>query len=230
MDIRLNTTIQPNFQAKQIAKAYVKGTLHRQQIDLYSLDEKDLDFAKSLIKNLNLEKLYPHEKSYTGFKEWKSIIESGFSGIGTKKVILAAQNKKPCGVMTFFEKDKQLNLSYIAKWRPRPNQDVSFVGKVLMHHLFDVADKESVLNISLVPSHCFPRGKNCREFYSQFGFRRSAQNTFNLFGADYKQKAKKLEDYFEFSNIENAPIIDSNKEFDISFSESIFDKFRQLMF
>lgn len=212
MEIQSILVSSCNFKARKIAQACVSTTNPKQYIELYSLQDSDLDFVKKLVKKLDLKKLYPNENSYEGFKEWECIIKEGFARLGERNIVLAMHKKRPCGVMTYFEKDNQINLTHLAKWRAKTNEDVSFVGKILMHNLFDIANEKNILNISLVPSHCFPRGKSCRSFYSQFGFRRSANNTFNLFGADYMKKLQQLDDYFEYKKINNSSEIDLTKE------------------
>lgn len=210
MDIKLKQNTTQSFQARKIAQAIVKNT--NQKIELYSLEASDKAFAQKFYQNLNLISLYPKLPSYDGFEAWDNIIHNGIKKIGTNDVILAIHNKKPCGIMSFYEKDKQVNLTDLAKWRQEPNKDIFHVGKVLMHHLFDITHKNDHWNISLYPTTSTPRGKSCRDFYSQLGFRRSANNSMNLSGANYSQKAKDLEKYFEYEQIKNSPSINLEKE------------------
>lgn len=130
---------------------------------------------------------------------------------------MAVYNKKPCGIMAFKEDCMQLKLSDLAKWRVKINEDISHIGKVLMHHLFDFAHEKNSLNITLFTSCATPRGKSCKDFYSLLGFRRSANNSMNLFGVNYEQKAKTLEQYFDYKKIKNSKILNPNEEFLLDF-------------
>ncbi|MBR5554645.1 hypothetical protein IKU74_01400 [bacterium] len=197
-----------SFNARNIAQAYINKS--NQTIDLFALNPSDMKFANEFYKNFDLKALYPNLKSYEDFIIWQGIIKNGIEKIGFQDVILAVHNKKPCGIMAFSEEDRQLNLTDLATWRTEPNKDIFYVGKTLMHHLFDIAHKNDILNISLIPSNGTPRGKSCKNFYSQFGFRRTANNHMNLFGANYAQKANDLEKLFDYKTIDNAPNLDLN--------------------
>lgn len=226
MNTRLNPYPTQNFQARQIAKAYIKGGKAKQCIELYALDSSDKNFVTNLMHNIDLKKLYPKESNYDGFKGWYNIIQYALGNIGYNNVVLAVQNKRPCGVMSFGEEDYQLHLSYLAKWRTRPNKDTSFVGKVLMHHLFDYADENYQYNICLVPSRYTPRDKNSADFYSALGFEKGDERFMNLKEVDYKQKSKELEDYFEYKKIKNAPNINPFKKFNISFKPTLMERLK----
>ena len=170
------------------------------------------EIIKDFVKKFNLKNLYPNEKNYQDFQPWKNIILGGISQIGERDVILAVQGKKPCGVMAFYEQDKQINLTHLAKWRASSSSDTKFVGKILMHHLFDVAGKKDALNISLYPSYCEPRGKNCKPFYLDLGFRHSAGGSLNLFGVNYAQKAAQLEYFFDYKKLKDQSYVDAKKQ------------------
>ena len=213
MDIRIKSSCGQSFGARQVSKAYIKSNNSKQCLELFSLDKSDLEFGNHFLKTFDLKKLYPNEKSYDGFKEWDFYIRNAISKIGDYNVVLASKNNRPCGIMAFYEKDRQFNLSYIATWRDLPNKDVAYVGKVLMHHLFSEANDSELLNISLTPTHATPRGKSCREFYSSLGFKRSANNCMNLFGANFLQKAKELEKLFEYEKLDDQTEIDSKITF-----------------
>ena len=228
MNITSNTYPTPNFQARQIATAYLKGAPKKHAIKLYALHSEDKVFAEKMLNKLNLEKLYPNEHSYENFKPWKGIIDYAVASIGQKSVVLAVQDKRPCGIMAFEEHSDYLHLNFLAKWRTQPNKDTSFVGKALMHHLFDVAHEGLQWNIELVPSNFNPRGRDCKNFYSKLGFRQSAKNTMNLFAADYGQKAKELEKFFEYEKIQKSPDINALKTFNISFKQPLLDRIKNL--
>ena len=150
--------------------------------------------------------------------------------MGQRDVVLAVHDKKPCGIMSFLEKGMQIYLSDLAKWRVKPNEDVFHIGKVLMHHLFDVADNKQALNITLYPATATPRGKSCKDFYSQLGFRRSANNSMNLFGADYSKKSKELEKYFDYNKVKNASEVDLDKVLSLNFEETALEKMKKFFY
>ena len=97
-----------------------------------------------------------------------------------------------------------------------------------MHHLFDIANKNKVLNISLYPSYCKPRGKNCKSFYLDLGFKNSASGSMNLFGANYAQKAAQLENHFNYKNFGNQKEINAAKYFCFSFNDPMFQRIKKL--
>ena len=95
-----------------------------------------------------------------------------------------------------------------------------------MHHLFDVAGKKDALNISLYPSYCAPRGKNCKSFYLDLGFRHSAGGSLNLFGVNYAQKAAQLEYFFDYKKLKDQSYVDAKKSFDLTFNASILQRIK----
>lgn len=203
MNVRINPNPTTNFQAKLISKAHIKSNDGLKTLELFALEgSSDMEFAKKFLRKFNLKDLYPEQKDYKDFDLWERVIRCAFAKLDDLDVILATKDKKPCGVMSYYERDGQVNLVDLAKWKASPDdKDKVCIGKVLMHHLFNVAHKNNSLNISLHPLQATPRGKDCRDFYSSLGFRRSANNTMNLFGADYSKKAKQLEDYFIYEKI-----------------------------
>lgn len=211
METRLTNNANTAFKARLIAKARVKA--NNQLIDLYALNSSDVNFAKKLSSTIDLKKQYPNLSNYEDFDAWTNIIKNGLLKVGSSDVVLACYNKKPCGIMSFHKNDNQIILSNLAKWRAMPNEDVSHVGKILMHHLFDCGHKNNSLNISLYSSFATPRGKSCKDFYSKLGFRRSINNSMNLLGVDYSAKAKELEKYFDYKKIKNAPNINLEETF-----------------
>ena len=221
-----NSNVNTNFNARLISRAYIKGNKNQKPISLYSLDASDSKIIKDFARNFNLKNLYPKEKSYLDFQPWENIILGGIYQIGERDVILAVQGKKPCGVMAFYEQDKQINLTHLAKWRANPSSNTKFVGKILMHHLFDVASKKDALNISLYPSYCEPRGKNCKPFYLDLGFRFSAGGSLNLFGVNYARKAAQLEYFFDYKKLKDQSYVDAKKSFNLTFNNSAFQRIK----
>lgn len=214
MNVRFNPNPTTNFQAKLISKAHIKSDDGLKILELFALEgSSDMNFAKKYLRKFDLKSLYPEQKDYKDFDLWERVIRCAFAKLDDLDVVLVAKDKKPCGVMSYYERDGQVNLVDLAKWKTSSDdKDKVCIGKVLMHHLFNVAHKNNSLNISLHPLQATPRGKDCRDFYSLFGFRRSANNTMNLFGADYSKKAKQLEDCFIYEKINSNKNVNLQKE------------------
>lgn len=70
MNTRLNPYPTQNFQARQIAKAYIKGGKAKQCIELYALDSSDKNFVTNLmrIKIKIAPNINPSEKFNISFK------------------------------------------------------------------------------------------------------------------------------------------------------------------
>ena len=215
MNVRFNPNPTTNFQAKLISKAHIKSNEGLKTLELFALEgSSDMKFAKKFLRNFDLKNLYPEQTDHKDFDLWERVIRCAFAKLDDLDVILVTKDKKPCGVMSYYEREGQVNLVDLAKWKTSSDdKDKVCIGKVLMHHLFNVAHKNNSLNISLHPLQATPRGKDCRDFYSSLGFRRSANNTMNLFGADYSKRAKQLEEFFEYQVIENSKEINALREF-----------------
>lgn len=205
-----------NFDAKLVAKIKAKVPRKNVNFELYEIDKFDKEFVSKLIKKVDLESLYPNLDSYKGFAEWKNLINHAVDLIGDEKSILAIHNKKPCGIMVYEENINNIDLSYLIKWRIKPNQDLPYIGKILMRYLFEEANKNKVSEISLYTAICRPRGKSCVNFYKFLGFKKQIDDKYKIQEDNFNEKCAQLDSFFDYYRVDNAKnipaenILDSN--------------------
>lgn len=218
------------FRARKIANVKHNKVPHLKSFELYSLDNNDVNFTKKMASKINLKKLYPNADSYEYFREWKNIINcASISSAPDNNVVIAVYNKKPCGIMSYIKHKNFIYLSYLAKWRIKPNFDLPDIGKMLMRNLFGVAVKNNINKIYVTPASCKPRGKSCVDFYNQLGFKENIKNVLVFENLNLNKKCAQLENLFEYKTVNNSVNISPNKSFSCNFNEPIMEKFKKLL-
>ena len=221
----------PAFQARKIGTAITKINNIKNEIQLYKLDSSDIPFARKMYMNTDLEKLHPNLDSYKDFTNWNLLIKQAVDSVGSEKytTILAVQNKRPCGIMSIFQKaPKHSILDRIATWPIKPDKKVEHAGKVLMHSLFRHAINKSNNWISLTPAGCKPRYKSCIEFYKKLGFD-FVETPYNglecrMGKSDFARRAAQVENFFDFKEEINAQDVDLRKILTLKFDDTIGEK------
>lgn len=229
MQIRTNYTLpktqKKSFKARHIANITVPLKSGAEHIQLYSLASSDKSFLKKMAKRINLRKMYPGLKDYDGFSNWKNLIVNAVSRIEAQKTILAVSNNRPCGIMTYSETPKGLFLSYLVKWRTKPNIDTPFVGKALMRNLFQKAIDNESNWIKLIPAGCEPRGKNCRSFYSHLGFKEVNEGVMLHEKTPFQRVCAQLDNYFEYNPVKESKDVKLSKVLSLAFHDTLWEKF-----
>lgn len=209
--------VNNTFKARHVAKLTSDLGHKMQTIDLYSLGSKsDIEFAKKMLLSIDLRKMYPEVSNYKGFEQWGNFIEYAVEKIGKTNVILAVNEKKPCGIMAYdSDGEGDLNLSYLAKWRKDPGEDVAYVGKALMQHLIKEAKVMKAEFVQLIAANITPRGKSCHDFYDELGFILSEPNGYMVLpDIAYDLKLGYLSKFFNnISSGECDKQVDAQKEF-----------------
>lgn len=217
-----------DFQARQAASVITNVNNIRKEIKLYELDKSDLDFAKKMLAKIDLQKLYPNLDDYTGFSEWKTLIKHAVNSIGTSDVILAVENKRPCGILAFY--DQKINhtvVSRFATWYNKPETKVTHIGKALMRRVFQHAQEYNIDTIITRPANCTPRGKSCKNFYRAVGFEMpNAQypEHWHLSNKNFAVKCAQLDNFFQYKKIDKAPDVDLNSELCLKFEDTLLEK------
>ncbi len=217
-------TNNTSFKARHIANVIVPLKSGVEHLQLYSLDSSDKSFLKKMAKRINLRKMYPGLNDYDGFRNWKNLIVKAVSRLEAQETILAVSNNRPCGIMTYSEGQRGVFLSYLVKWRTKPNIDTPFVGKALIRNLFQTAKDNNSDCIKLTPVNCEPRGKNCRSFYYHLGFKEQ-DNGFMIQEKETFQKVcAQLGNYFEYKPVNSSKNINLNRLLSLKFHDTFFEK------
>lgn len=218
-----------NFNARLIATIESNLSKNKQNIELYSLDKNDKNFVKKMVTKIDLMKMYPNQESYSGFVEWKNLITNATQRVGDFNAVLATKNKKPCGIMIYSKDQDEIYLNYLTRWNTKPNDELPNIGKILMRHLFNIADKEQIYKILLRPAECKPRGKSCKTFYKNLGFKEDIDGQYKMDNVNFFMKGAQLENFFNYKEVKNAKNIKANKIFNLSFYGTFCEKFSQIL-
>lgn len=231
MYINKQNNSNTQFKGIPIAKINSKGA---NPITLYKLGKEDITFGKTLADTLNLKALHPTEENYNGFTEWLNIIIRATKDIGRQPVVLAVQNNRPCGIISYRTTNNNVSLiSALATWPGKINQPAKHVGKALMRNLFQYTHENKNILIELKPASCKPRNKSCKVFYSKLGFKespmKSDDNIFlELKNVNFNSKCAQMENFFEYQEIKNAKNENLNSKLTFKITDTFSEKLTKL--
>lgn len=155
MQIQKNFNSTTNFNGIHIAKStnVVDGV--KTTIDLYKMTPKDERFLIQLREKVNPQKLMPDKNiSKYQFGRWKFMVEyaitKGFCR--GEESILAAVDKKPCGVISYKPKDTKFELDAICTWPVEVGKKVKMAGQTLFKQMFENFKKSdaNIINLSAI--------------------------------------------------------------------------------
>ena len=133
-----NKPKSPNFTARYIAntKNIIKNV--ETEIKLYELSPKhDKHFLKSF--DVDLENLM-HGLAKYNYERWHEMLElAKLNSLKTdRQSFLAANNRKPCGLIAFLPGKNTLLLDCICTWPTEYGQKVNLAGTTLFQQLFKI--------------------------------------------------------------------------------------------
>ena len=233
MEIRTNkTNIKNNFKAIPLAKLKTNVNGIQKEIELYKLETEDSYFGKKLSRSIDLHELCPNEKFKYNLDEWKRIISNALENILCRdNVVLATQNKIPCGVIDYTAyKSDQYYISSLATWPVKPNQKAAFAGQALIYHIFNDSIKNDIKKVMLTPSDIKINGKSCVDFYKKLGFVSDGlfMNIENKENA-IENSLKQMNSLFTIEKPTNSQLVDLCQILDVHFEESLFQKITKLI-
>ena len=128
-----------NFGAIKVARARITTDAGTKLYHLYNLERHDQDFLRNLYNKIDVEKRYPG-LSDTEYSLWDYVLDVGLRGYYDNRIrkglLLANQDKIPCGVMKYEDNKAKANIKYFATWPIEVSQRVPLAGKTLMLEFF----------------------------------------------------------------------------------------------
>lgn len=209
-----------NFRGIHIAKSVNRMKNIETVIDLYQITSKDKEFLKVLDKNTNMKRLMPHSRiTPLEFDIWHDMLHMAVekSNSSRKKCIIAAVDKKPCGIMTYTPSHKAFELDYICTWPVEIGKKVPLAGKTLFKHLFDSFLQTDASKINLCAMRNGPF--NVVSKYSSLGFGQNGGENFFTSMSAYRHKifTKMLElnDMIKTTSIKDAEDVELSKVLEV---------------
>ena len=233
MDLTVQTQSQRlSFQSKLLGCVTTKVNNTTKNIQLYKLDKSDKEFGQRLVDKLELKKLYTNSTGIGHFPAWKTLIKGAVDRIGNENVILAVQDNRPCGIMSFIKVGRQIQLTRLATWNIKPNNKVVHAGKALMYELFKFADENNVQGITLKASSIKPFGRSCKDFYSKLGFVSNIprdSSHFEMQDVNFAMKLAQLENFFNYRLYAKSKNVNLLKNLTLNFDNTFFEKISKFM-
>lgn len=204
-----------NFRGVPVAKVKPLAKYGADEITLFKLSQNDEKYLQKMVRNINLKKLLPDSTSKVKYDKWKKMITNAVSKVGQPgRVILAVQNKRPCGIMAFRDENTSTSyLGFIATWPTKPNQKSKFAGQALIRELFQYNVDTNRTSLELMDANDYINGKRCTEFYKKLGFEDSPiyMDILELKDVNFQQKNAQLENFFEYKKIKNSEDVNLSK-------------------
>ena len=130
---------QVHFGALPISKIHINTPMANQVYKLYELSKEDSGVLDNLSECINLEFLLPNLKvpDYTLYNSIiKDALRIGASG-SDKSLLLAAEGKRPCGILNYSDNKSKYFVSTVATWPIEQNKKLPYPCKAMMSELFD---------------------------------------------------------------------------------------------
>ncbi len=227
MNISMNQTGKTSFKAIPIAVVKTNINNIQKEIQLYKLGPEDIPFAKRMASKINLKKLCPNETYKQGFKEWKNIIFEAVKNIQyNDNVILAVQDKRPCGIIDYMNSElNSFYLAALATWPIKPNQRIKMAGKALMRNIFQNTIEKDKERIWLRPSEITQNGKSCMDFYEHLGFEFDACFMAIDGGkTHFSKRLAQLDNNFKYNEIKDGKKIKLSSILSLTFEDTPLEK------
>lgn len=109
-------------------------------IDLYEITNKDRAFLKKLRESVKMSELMPDKNiSQQGYDRWQEMlnlaIDKAFNS--DRKSVIAVNDNKPCGIITFMPGKRTYKLDCICTWPVEIGKKVTLAGQTLFKQMFE---------------------------------------------------------------------------------------------
>ncbi len=208
------------FSGIPIAKSVNRVKNIETAIDLYQVTPRDKEFLHILDKKTNMKRLMPKSRiTPLEFDIWHDMLHMAVEKAvrSGKKCVIAAVDKKPCGIMTYTPGHKAFELDYICTWPVETGKKVPLAGKTLFKHLFDSFLQTNASKINLTAMRNGPF--NIVSKYSTLGFGQNGGENFFTSMSAYRHKIfnkmLELNDMISTTSIRNAEDVDLSKVLEV---------------
>lgn len=197
MQIKNNfqTGSSPQFKGINIAKStnLIKNT--ETKIDLYQITPNDRTFLNKLRNTIKMNELMPNSRiTESEFFVWQKVFKLAIDKALNKnsKCIIAAKDKKPCGIITFQTGENKYNLDCICTWPIEKGKKVILAGQTLLKQMFSdfLENKAILIDLSAIVNGPF----DTVSIYSRLGFKQiGGENNLVAMRTDRERTEKVME-------------------------------------
>lgn len=163
---------QQSFSGINIAKSTNCIKNIETNIDLFQITNKDKTFLNKLRNSVKMNELMPSSKiTKAEFDRWQEMLNLALDKAQNKdrKCIIAAKDKKPCGIITFQPGKNKYYLDCICTWPIETGKKVTLAGQTLFKQMFAdfLNSKANILDLTAILNGPFDTVSK----YSKLGFK-----------------------------------------------------------
>ena len=169
---KFNHHTQQSFSGINIAKSTNCIKNIETNIDLFQITKKDKTFLNKLRNSVKMNELMPDSRiTKAEFDRWQEMLNLALDKAQNKdrKCIIAAKNKKPCGIITFQPGKNKYYLDCICTWPVETGKKVTLAGQTLFKQMFTdfLNSKANILDLTAILNGPFDTVSK----YSKLGFK-----------------------------------------------------------
>ncbi len=169
---KFNHHTQQSFSGINIAKSTNCIKNIETNIDLFEITKKDKPFLNKLRASVKMNELMPNSRiTKAEFDRWQEMLNLALDKAQNKdrKCIIAAKDKKPCGIITFLPGQNKYYLDCICTWPVETGKKVTLAGQTLFKQMFTdfLNSKANILDLTAILNGPFDTVSK----YSKLGFK-----------------------------------------------------------
>lgn len=170
---------QQSFSGINIAKSTNCIKNIETNIDLFEITNKDKIFLNKLRNSVKMNELMPDSRiTKAEFDRWQEMLNLALdkAQIKDRKCIIAAKDKKPCGIITFHPGQNKYYLDCICTWPIETGKKVTLAGQTLFKQMFAdfLNSKANILDLTAILNGPFDTVSK----YSKLGFKQIGGENF----------------------------------------------------
>lgn len=170
---------QQSFSGINIAKSTNCIKNIETNIDLFEITNKDKIFLNKLRNSVKMNELMPDSRiTKAEFDRWQEMLNLALDKAQNKdrKCIIAAKDKKPCGIITFQPGQNKYYLDCICTWPIETGKKVTLAGQTLFKQMFAdfLNSKANILDLTAILNGPFDTVSK----YSKLGFKQIGGENF----------------------------------------------------
>lgn len=219
MNLTSNPQYSPSFRAIKIAETrnVINGAVTK--LDVYQVSHRDKSFLHTLCDTTDMKKLMPGlEKDE--YRRWHEMLEIATDKAEStdRKSFVIAQDKHPCGIITFKPGKNIFALDCICTWPIEFGKKVNLAGQTLFKMMFEDFSKTKANKIRLeaITDGPYPtEPKYTKLGFKAIGSRDDNKIEMEISSNNVRNSLNNLKNKIQQTNIQDSETVNLCDEFDI---------------
>jgi hypothetical protein len=212
--MKVENVNSPSFRALPVSNIKLKGL--NSNYKLFECTKEDSKFLEDLAFNMNLKKFMPNLPSWQ-LELWGAILRHSIILEDTNKILVAACDNVPCGIINYFPSDEYYRLNYLVALPVKTGYRAPLSGQVMCNELFRRFLKSDAPKIELTALHNTPFDPISK--YRKMGFFPVCEDGYSSFMRGWRDEITKTFEeqnyYISAEHIENPQDVDLGKELSV---------------